>query len=618
MRRPTRAMICALVAATLMAEATGCASVRVWEIRPEPVAEAVRNVTGQKPFGLAEGHRSPATGTLAPSTPSSDLTLAEQLFTEARRAETLDPQKSQRLYRECMARAVLVMSEPRIGAPEADEPPEFLESQGLYNRALARFLRLTGGHVIRPGESWRAELARQGVTITSVRDEQLWAPERFNELRFPADYVVRGMDHYYGSDGLGVPLMAIRKPSEAELERRQGADRFFPYWEVYPVTAVLRFENGPRDGASSVLELYDTFEADRVGLGGRAVPLAADLTTPTAYHFARGRLGRYEKISLFEPQKLTREAGLHMLHPYERGKIPVVMIHGLGSSPKAWGKVVNELRGDPQLRANYQFWMYMYPTGNPFLLSAVELRRTLSEARDAVDPDHTDPAYDRMVLVGHSMGGLLARLAITQSGDALWRLNSSRPFESLVANPEDRALLARVFFFEPLSFVKRVVFIATPHRGSKLASNFIGRLGDSIIRLPGPLEKTHGALVAQNAPDFFTDRFRSGLPSSIDGLEFNNPNLMAIDRLAPAAWVSAHTILGKVGRGPLESSSDGVVPYSSSHIDWAISERVVPQNHFCQDHPETMEELGRILRVHLGFPGASSQSRTDAPYRIGR
>jgi pimeloyl-ACP methyl ester carboxylesterase len=532
-----------------------------------------------------------------------------KLFHSANRAEVLARKTASAFYLDCMALAMRVMTAPRIGAASSDESPEFLEARAVYNRALERFLRLTGHHVVRPDESWRAELARQGVRVASGRGARVWAPERFDELRFAGDYVVRGMDHYYGSDGLGVPLIAIRKPSPEELERRRGADRFFPYWEVYPVTAVLRCEQGACHGAYSILEFQDTIEADRVSIGELTSRLAADLTTPTAYHYARGRLGHYERISLFTPQRLSREAGLHMLHPYERGKIPVVMIHGLGSSPKAWGKVVNELRGDPQLRASYQFWMYMYPTGNPYLLSAANFRRSLDDARDAVDPDHTDPAYDRMVLIGHSMGGLIARLAITDSRDALWRLYSERPIASLVAGAEDRKLITRVFFFEPLPFVKRVVFIATPHRGSALANRFIGRLASSIVRLPGPLEKSHDALIAQNPPDFFTPLFRGGVPSSIDELEFNNPFVRTIDRLPTARWVAAHSIIGKVGNGPLGSSSDGVVPYSSSHIDWATSERVVRQNHFCQDYPETVEELRRILRIHLGFEVASPQAQ---------
>ena len=183
-----------------------------------------------------------------------------------------------------------------------------------------------------------------------------------------------------------------------------------------------------------MLELHDTLRSTQIQTGAGLMPIAADLTTPTAYHFACGRLSSYERLSLFTPQRLVREAGLHMLQPYERGKIPVVLIHGLGSSPMSWGQVVNELRGDPALRARYQFWSYMYPTGSPFMLSAAELRRSLTEARAAVNPDQSDPAFDRMVLIGHSMGGLLSKLVISESGDALWQLNSPQPFDRLVVN----------------------------------------------------------------------------------------------------------------------------------------------------------------------------------------
>jgi hypothetical protein len=51
---------------------------------------------------------------------------------------------------------------------------------------------------------------------------------------------------------------------------------------------------------------------------------------------------------------------------------------------------------------------------------------------------------------------------------------------------------------------------------------------------------------------------------------------------------------------PLKDSSDGVVPYWSSHLAGAVSERIVPAQHVtaCQN-PETVEELKRILRLHL-------------------
>lgn len=605
MRWSASAVGLAIIALTSSGMLIGCASVAVWEVRPEAAARAVRHGLGQRPLGEPDAPHPAFTDEQPPPAPGSALTRAYALFDEARRGEHWSPDAALRLYAESMALAWGVIEGPAGAGDAYGSGPGRDRARSLYNRALDRFLRLAGGHRFRPDDSWCAELQRRGVRVTIGRDPSLWEPDRFDELRFAGDYVVCGMEHYFGSDGLGVPLIGVRRPSKEELEHREGPDRFYPYWEVYPVTAILRFDASRPEASTPVLELHDTLRSTHVAAGGGFRPIAADLTTPTAYLFARGRLSFYERVSLLTPQRVSREVGLHMLHPYERGKIPVVMIHGLGSSPMAWGRVVNELRGDPALRSRYQFWMYMYPTGNPFMLSAAELRRSLAEARDAVDPAHSDPAYDRMVLIGHSMGGLLSKLVIAESGDALWRLNSHQPFDRLVADPDDRELLARVFFFRPLPFVRRVVFIATPHRGSRLGNELIGRIGDRLIRLPGPLEEAHKELIARNPPEFFTGNFLQGVPSSIDELTFENPYLLTIDRLPLAPGVRAHSIIGKVGNGPLDTSSDGVVPYSSAHQEWVDSEIVINRTHFLQDDPLTIEELRRILRLHLARSDAA-------------
>ena len=175
-------------------------------------------------------------------------------------------------------------------------------------------------------------------------------------------------------------------------------------------------------------------------------------------------------------------------------------------SPRARSRraqVVNELRGDPILRSKYQFWMFMYPTGNPFLLSAADLRKALIEVRETVDPDRTDTAFDQTVLVGHSMGGILARMAVSESGDLLWANMSKQPFDQLVATAEERSMLARVLFFHPVPSVRRLIFIATPHRGSELGNQWIGRLVDSLIKLPSRISQTHDRLVEENPAGFF-------------------------------------------------------------------------------------------------------------------
>ena len=189
--------------------------------------------------------------------------------------------------------------------------------------------------------------------------------------------------------------------------------------------------------------------------------------------------------------------------------------------------MIESLEADPALRDRYQFWTFGYSTGDPIPYSAALLRRDLDEVRRKFDPDGTDAAFDRMVLVGHSMGGLLAKMMVQDSGTRLWRLVSDRPFDELAGEPDDRELFRRALIFEPRPEVRRVVFIATPHRGSRVDRGGLEHLGSRLVRLPDPLRASYERLMARNGPDFFTERFRKGLPTSIDELEWRSPILMA-------------------------------------------------------------------------------------------
>jgi len=65
-----------------------------------------------------------------------------------------------------------------------------------------------------------------------------------------------------------------------------------------------------------------------------------------------------------------------------------------------------------------------------------------------------------------------------------------------------------------------------------------------------------------------------------------------------------HSIIGDRGKGDTPNSTDGVVPYWSSHLDGAKSELIVPGPHGSQNLPQTIAELDRILRLHLRANGA--------------
>src|SRR3954466_109733 len=190
--------------------------------------------------------------------------------------------------------------------------------------------------------------------------------------------------------------------------------------------------------------------------------------------------------------------------------------------------MIEALEADPSLRERYQFWTFGYATGAPLLYSAHLLRQDLRAAQGRLDPDRTDSAFDHRILMGHSMGGLLAKMMAQDSRSDLWELRSPQPFEKLVGPSEDRDLLRQVVFFEPQPEVRRLIFIATPHRGSRLDRGIIRRVGGHLCRLPDPLKQVHQGLLASNGPAFFTPMLRRGRSTSIDQLAWEPPEFQAL------------------------------------------------------------------------------------------
>jgi pimeloyl-ACP methyl ester carboxylesterase len=494
------------------------------------------------------------------------------------------------------------------GAAAAMTAGPTAEARDRYNAALEDLLRLTGRHRIHRDRGWRDHLDALGIRVVEPEREGdgRWSPDRFDLLLFSHDFVVRGMERQYRTEGLGVPMIAVRNFEPDKSERAQGQDRFLMPREVYPLTAILHVVSSPGNGGRPAgsreyrLELRDPLTATSVEFAGRPTPMASDLTTPLAYHLARSPLPVLQEVGLLDPGTLDRLEGLYMLHPYQPGKIPIVFVHGLRSSPLAWLKDINEVWGDPVLRERYQVWLYMYPTGEPLPSTAAGLREDLDRLRQAIDSQHADPMLDRMVMIGHSLGGLICKMMILESGDAVWRVFSNRPFEELNATPQRREQVRQHLFFSANPSVARVIFVATPHLGSELGDELIGRITDRLIRLPRTLRSTYRDLMASNPPGFFTPVVRNGRPTSIEELRLDNPFLLALARLPRRMDVPVHSIIGRKEPDlPLNESSDGVVPYRSSHLDWAQSECVVQGDHMCQDIPETLHEIRRILFLHL-------------------
>jgi len=295
--------------------------------------------------------------------------------------------------------------------------------------------------------------------------------------------------------------------------------------------------------------------------------------------------------------------------PYERGKVPVVFIHGLWGSPRNWDRMIEDLEADRALRSRFQFWAVRYASGESIPYSAHLLRQSLRRARRRFDPEGTDVAFDRMVIVGHSLGGILAKMMVQRGGAQLWQTVCSRPVDQVVGPPEECQLLRQAFFYKPVPEVRRVIFIATPHRGSPLASGRLRELGTRLCWQPNRFHQAQEVLLSHNEPDMFAPGFRGDLATSAGELAPGHPLLLRLCELGIDSSVRSHSVIADIRDPPKPDGTDGIVPYSSSHLDGVASELLIHGLHICVNHPAVIEEVRRILMEH--FTPVEAQNSRD-------
>jgi pimeloyl-ACP methyl ester carboxylesterase len=522
--------------------------------------------------------------------------------------------------------------DPGLASGRRPSDPRYRQACEIYNAGLER--------IIRAAQS-KDPIDPQGVIKLKVHGhEQVlqvqlldspWTPKDIHKLILASDFEVTGLATSRNQYGLGVPLIGVRVTDPQKAERH-GQERFFPDEMTFALTAFMvpnsrLSDAGERvdDARKCTLALIDPVRQRTVGvpekidpvsqrrIPGNLIALETDLTTPLAYMWSRTDLEKFRWSGLLRPEQGLERANLLMIRPYEPGKIPVVMVHGLISSPLAWIPMLNELLRDPEIQQKYQFMLYMYPTGVPMPIAAASLRDALSQAKMTFNPDGRDPAFDRMVLLGHSMGGLLSHFMTVSSDDQLWRLYSDRPFEEILGPKNVLDELRRLLFFQPLPFVRRVVFLATPHRGSDLSRGVVGRVSAGLINDPDYVARLLYQLVKDNPDAFDRRRFRR-FPTSIETLEPNSPILKALELMKPGPGVTYHSIVGSLRPGGVDDTTDGVVVYRSAHIDapcaltpQVVSEKVVRSDHGVQKDGEAIREVLRILKEHIAQPLESTR-----------
>ncbi|XGY85132.1 esterase/lipase family protein [Stenotrophomonas lactitubi] len=376
------------------------------------------------------------------------------------------------------------------------------------------------------------------------------------------------------------------------------------------VTALLRFEGNTLEDVMRtrqvLLDGYSPEATERIALHGEEVPLAGNFTAAYGLWLAQSGFATQSLRTLFGMSEGIGEPHIYLMQPWDPNRRIIFMLHGLGSSPEAWVNLANEIMGDPELRQQFQVWQVYYPTNAPIALNRYEIANAFNDTLKHFDPNGSTRASKDMVYIGHSMGGVLARLLVSDSGDVLWN--------DLLANYDLKgerlkrvqSKLGPLLHFKAEPNVERAIFIAAPHQGTDIAGNKVGRLIGRLVRLPltilGKFEDVFLALA--QAEQQVDGTAKPKIPNSIDNLKASDPFVKAAAQLPITPGLKYHSIIAqRKPELPVEKSDDGLVPYWSSHLPGALSEKVIISGHSVQETPQAVLEVRRILHQDIDEVG---------------
>ncbi|MHC4939123.1 MAG: esterase/lipase family protein [Planctomycetota bacterium] len=488
--------------------------------------------------------------------------------------------------------------------PRLEPAPEQFDGQfrwacDLYTAAAADLIRAA------KREDWDPSLEDPfewygGKSMFQMGVNELdWEISEFDQLSVTYDFGVEGLPDPDSRRGFGVPCVLRRTwdRQSAVAGREPGRYHYLPRNLAFSATLVVRFPDGTsvidEEQPDAIIEVRDPSRTVALEIEGRRVPLEVDYTTPVAIVLS-GQEQKYGVSALLRGDKYAQQGGLYMFQPYDDDKIFILLVHGLASDPLTWLPMYSTLMAHDTIRTRCQFAFWFYPTGQPILYSAYQLREALAEARVLLSPDDKEFHDDFVLMCGHSMGGVLTRSMVVDTGSSLYDVCFDKPLGDLELSDRDRGFVQDLFVFDSLPFVNRAIFYATPHRGSPTAKRGIAEWASGFVTLPGELKQQGQRIVGAARPELRRKRM-----TSIQSLRSDNPLTIALADLPIHPRVTYHSIIGDTEASGRKGGSDGIVPYESSHVPGAESELIVNAGHSVQHTPEAMRETIRIILEHI-------------------
>jgi pimeloyl-ACP methyl ester carboxylesterase len=468
----------------------------------------------------------------------------------------------------------------------------------FYNISLTEI----ADYLIKNNELWEKkpvfDTVMGKVEFTNLKADLLWSPKLFKKYLIAFDYLPENFLVHSFNTGIGVPLIGIKN----EKSKYRNDKELTLLNRSYPFIFVLKFQrtNFKNGAIQAIPLLFDAHKNEFFILKEKKVPLYKDYSVLLGKSLEKRNDIQGIKY-MFDPGKMGDLQELYLIAPYDPNKIPVVLVHGLMSEPRTWVNALNVFFGNRTIRSNYQFLFYSYPTGLPAIISAAKFRKYLIEFRNKYDPDGNNSKMNSMVLIGHSMGGLLTRLAVQDSnGHYLVNKFLGEDIEKTKLTESQKRLLESFLIFNELPFVRRVILIAVPHRGAEMATYFYSKIGSYFTSLPASL--TQESLNILNGVDkskMSKDFIELGIPTGIDDLSPDRGMKKYTVDLPYGKNVVLYSILGDKNDAGKIGGSDGVVAYESAHIDNVEREVIIKSGHDEIEKPECIKEMTKILLENL-------------------
>ncbi len=481
----------------------------------------------------------------------------------------------------------------------------------LYNHALGELAEAASEKKVDVKFPAELKMTCGIVEFTGIKSELPWKPKYFEQFNSVNRYEVKGFISYSRNAGVGAPLVLTKKAWVDKTVDLSAVDLFLPPQQILPATGIIRFNDLWRSSNFSSdksvryraeIELYDPYYNNTFKIGDRSVAIEADISTPGATLLSKEAILK-NVDGLLNPGECLKQIsqGLVFFRPYQPQKIPVILVHGLFSTSRTWEQMINILLGNPILRENYQFGFFGYPSGCSLVFSAYLFRKSLHRLQETFEPADINKNFRQTVIVAHSLGGIISKMQTMHNGAEFFSKFCDKPLEELDLDPETFQMAKDILFFEPVPFISRLIMLATPHHGSEMAKQAFSKFFSGMIEHPEEFEK--------KAQKFFDAVMESGgvkdlsknfkLKTGIEGVSSDNATLLHYDRPPDKKDVQVHSIIGDNQQADQTGGTDGVVEYKSSHIDYAVSEKVVKSDHQVHKRPAAITEVERILIEHL-------------------